>query len=715
MSMTRFRLTAFLTLSLASLAAAPAAAQPTFDEWLALRTRKQARHHRLPATVTHRDSLTVAAIRFFSDSSGRLVGVGEARNHTGAPLTYARLNFTFFNRTGAELGRGWTYVHGGTNMRVVDTSAFETVLAPGDVGFFKIWMQVPVSAMASYTVATAGEGLAIARPRGAGLVHADQWSPLRLVGQRVSALVVNSDPFGMGCLCGHPKVFASRIQLSVAVYQGGVIADVQSVIVRGRSQSASCSTEPWATGLLYDESAPVEIDLAQPADSIARHAIEWDEGLPLLAASPSIMVFDELGGKQTFTTNRWCGPSPVASVPWITAAGAAGSDGHGRVEVNVPANPGTTRRDGTITLPGLTVLVWQATACPALPSTTVHLPAGRVDARIVGDAPFDCSISRSPQSNVAWLRPFQSSEKLGVSAEQNLTGATRTGVVTWARQSFTVHQSPAARSLDFNGDGRLDLLWRHRTGGWIAAWLLNGLRRSAGMLLSWNRVEDQNWRPAVIADLDRNGHADIVWQHTDGTLALWRLIGTDVFRNDELQRHQSPQWQLRGASDFNGDGDPDYVWQHAGTGEVQIWYMRAGTVAFSPFDQWSPPFSLLWAPLGPGVVADLAWSIAGTADFNRDGSPDVVWQHETDGRVAIWTMNGAQLVEGKVIAPERSPDPAWKVRAVGDIDGDDMPDLIWQHRADGRVAAWLMNGTELRYGVVIDQVADTEWEIVGPR
>jgi hypothetical protein len=44
-----------------------------------------------------------------------------------------------------------------------------------------------------------------------------------------------------------------------------------------------------------------------------------------------------------------------------------------------------------------------------------------------------------------------------------------------------------------------------------------------------------------------------------------------------------------------------------------------------------------------------------------------------------------------------------------------MPDLIWQHRADGRVATWLMNGTTRMSGIVFAQVADTNWEIVGPR
>ena len=194
-----------------------------------------------------------------------------------------------------------------------------------------------------------------------------------------------------------------------------------------------------------------------------------------------------------------------------------------------------------------------------------------MEARVLGEVPDGCSFADLAQSTAAWLRAFEGNGKLYVGADPNTTGVTRSGVITWRRQSFTVHQTSAARSLDFNGDGRLDLLWRHRTGGWVAAWLMNGLELSAGTLLSWNKVDDLNWTPAIVADLDRSGAADIVWQHTDGSLALWRLTGTNVLRNDDLQRHDSPQWKLRGASDFNGDGDPDFIWQNDATGEIQIW------------------------------------------------------------------------------------------------------------------------------------------------
>jgi hypothetical protein len=99
--------------ALVCIMAFPGAAQSTRDEWLALRTRKQARHHRVPTQSTQPSAFTSTTIRFFSDPSGNLVGVGEASNDTAFDLSYPRINFRFLDANGSELGREWTYLHGG--------------------------------------------------------------------------------------------------------------------------------------------------------------------------------------------------------------------------------------------------------------------------------------------------------------------------------------------------------------------------------------------------------------------------------------------------------------------------------------------------------------------------------------------------------------------------------------------------------------------------
>jgi hypothetical protein len=165
-------------------------------------------------------------------------------------------------------------------------------------------------------------------------------------------------------------------------------------------------------------------------------------------------------------------------------------------------------------------------------------------------------------------------------------------------------------------------------------------------------------------------------------------------------------WKIRAVADVNADGVGDLVWQHEGTGQIAVWFMRMESTSLT---------RISGDPLGPGQVADVGWKIVGSGDFNRDGWADVAWQHQGDGRIAVWLMRGTTLVSGDLISPGQVADLGWKIRGVGDVNGDDWPDLIWQHTATGDLAAWLMNGTTLVSGIPLGQVPDTNWHIVGPR
>ncbi len=184
-----------------------------------------------------------------------------------------------------------------------------------------------------------------------------------------------------------------------------------------------------------------------------------------------------------------------------------------------------------------------------------------------------------------------------------------------------------------------------------------------------NQVPDTNWKPVAAGDMDRDGTADILWQHaTDGRIAFWRMIDTTMLRGDPTSPSQvsDTNWKIRALADFNQDGDADFVWQNQATGQIAVWLMRfqRGSMSFLSGD-----------PLGPGLVRDLSWKIVGTGDFNRDGSTDIVWQHQGDGRIAVWEMQGTTLVRGDLISPGQVFDLDWKIRGVGDINGDDWPDL----------------------------------------
>jgi len=122
------------------------------------------------------------------------------------------------------------------------------------------------------------------------------------------------------------------------------------------------------------------------------------------------------------------------------------------------------------------------------------------------------------------------------------------------------------------------------------------------------------------------------------------------------------------------------------------------------------------SPAGAGAVADLDWEIRGVADMNRDGRPDLIWQHRTSGRLAVWFMSGTTRTGTNYLYDtamnSTEPDLDWKIVAAGDMDRDGHTDLLWRHRVSGAIRLWHMNGLVKADSVVVPTVADAAWEIV---
>ena len=64
------------------------------------------------------------------------------------------------------------------------------------------------------------------------------------------------------------------------------------------------------------------------------------------------------------------------------------------------------------------------------------------------------------------------------------------------------------------------------------------------------------------------------------------------------------------------------------------------------------------------MVADPNWTMAGIGDFNGDGHPDILWQHQTTGTLSAWMMNGTSLGSLATVSPGVVSDTNWKVMGV---------------------------------------------------
>ena len=260
--------------------------------------------------------------------------------------------------------------------------------------------------------------------------------------------------------------------------------------------------------------------------------------------------------------------------------------------------------------------------------------------------------------------------------------------------------------LDIDFDRKLDLIWHHQTDGRLAVWLMDGTTETAGVALSPPAVPDTSWKVVGSADLDGDGYFDLVWQNVaDGRVAAWLMNGLTSREGLLLSPGQvaDTDWRIRSVGDFSGDGKPDLIWQHETQGLVAIWIMNG--------------LHLIDGRLLSSSATDLTWQIVGGGDFNGDGYRDLVWQNRVSGDISIWLMEATNVAGMVPVPPGSGPDTNWAIRAVGDVDGDGRPDLIWQHRLNGGLACWLMDGTTQRTAISLTpgEVADTNWHIVGPR
>jgi hypothetical protein len=291
-----------------------------------------------------------------------------------------------------------------------------------------------------------------------------------------------------------------------------------------------------------------------------------------------------------------------------------------------------------------------------------------------------------------------------VTVPPNPSTGPRSGTISIAGVIMTVTQQGFDQG-DMDGDGRADLFWQNTTNGQLAIWTMNGATVTSTQMLSAS-VPDLAWHIAGTGDLDGDGFADIVWQHDgDGAVAAWFMRGTQVLfgRSLSIPQVADTNWRVRGVADFNGDGYADLVWQHQTEGWLAVWFMAGVQVIGTDY-------------LSVNQV-DPLWKIAGAADTDGDGIPEIVFQHQTQGLLASWTVSGTVVSNARFLSVNQMPDPNWQIHGVGDVDGDARADLIWQNTATGALGVWFLNGSTvtIQQNLSIQQVSDTHWQIVGSR
>jgi hypothetical protein len=188
---------------------------------------------------------------------------------------------------------------------------------------------------------------------------------------------------------------------------------------------------------------------------------------------------------------------------------------------------------------------------------------------------------------------------------------------------------------------------------------------------------------ASAGDFDGNGTTDLVWQNdSTRTVGVWYMGGLDSLNllfTDYPAPGSYPGWTLVAVADMDGNGVPDLVWQNDGTRSVGVWYM-GGAHGTSLLSVSYP---------APGTYP--GWTLVSVHDMNGDGIPDLVWQNDSTRAVGVWFMSGPGATQLLGVGyPAPGSYPGWTLVGVADFDRNGYPDLVWQNDSTGAVGVWYL-------------------------
>ncbi|MFJ8628442.1 hypothetical protein ACIRD3_37165 [Kitasatospora sp. NPDC093550] len=211
-----------------------------------------------------------------------------------------------------------------------------------------------------------------------------------------------------------------------------------------------------------------------------------------------------------------------------------------------------------------------------------------------------------------------------------------------------------------------------------------------------------------------------------GGAEIWFMDGADrvTARRSVVENPgESPvvidaPWHIVGTADFDRNAVGDLLLHNADTGETQIWDLDfLGTV------------------MGRGTVTDeggrpvyvaAPWQIVGTTDFDRDGSPDILWHNTSTGESQIWLMHGRQIAARRDVLDE-SGNPThvgapWQITGVTGPNRYGGPDIVWHNSTTNETQVWVLDTSRriVERQTVLDENGSparvgAPWQIVGAK
>jgi len=109
---------------------------------------------------------------------------------------------------------------------------------------------------------------------------------------------------------------------------------------------------------------------------------------------------------------------------------------------------------------------------------------------------------------------------------------------------------------------------------------------------------------------------------------------------------------------------------------------------------------------GPIASVPNSFAVVGQRDFDGDGDADLLWR-DTSGNVYMWFMKGLSTNSSAALG---NVPTTWTVKGTGDMNGDGKGDILWQD-SSGNVAVWFMSGSNVMFTTTLGGVDPAVWGI----
>jgi hypothetical protein len=101
---------------------------------------------------------------------------------------------------------------------------------------------------------------------------------------------------------------------------------------------------------------------------------------------------------------------------------------------------------------------------------------------------------------------------------------------------------------------------------------LSGVQTSGALFSGFT-----SWRVVAVADMDKDGLPDLVWQSPTGQVVIWLMHGTTVFRQFAVLT-SGTFWKVVGVADLMVSGNPDLLWQGP-TDALALWEINVSNLS----------------------------------------------------------------------------------------------------------------------------------------